>query len=172
VRLVTEDGPVAAIAGTTVGGLLDELSTLQPGDTASLTPALTALRRPGAGGSGGSGGSGSGGLVVAVLGQGEAGLATALTGLRGRGAPAIAILVDVAAWGGAPPGSAPDLAATRTALARAGWAVVIAERGTNLASVWPQATALAGRGGLAGVAAGARASASASVGVDSGWSTR
>ncbi|SNQ48996.1 conserved hypothetical protein [Frankia canadensis] len=154
VRLVTDRGPVTSIAGTTVGGLLDELSVLLPADVPSLQPALTALRRP-------AGGGDAGGMVVAVLGRAEAGLTSALIGLRGSGAPAVAILVDITTWGDAPPSAATDLAAARTALARAGWAVVIAQQGTSLATVWPRVAAMAGRAGAAGPAAAARATAGA-----------
>jgi uncharacterized protein (DUF58 family) len=147
VRLLTDRGPVATIAGTTVAGLLDELSTLTPVDTPSLGPALTALRRPA---------GAQGGMVVAVLGHLEAALATTLAGLRSPGAPAIAILVDVTSWAAAPPSAAADLAAARAALSRAGWAVLVASKGTSLAAMWPRLTGRPGTTGTTGTGAPAR----------------
>ncbi|MCK9922360.1 DUF58 domain-containing protein [Frankia sp. AgPm24] len=134
VRLITDRGPVTTIAGTALSGLLDELSTLSPAQTASLRPALAAARRPGAG-------AGQGGMIVAVLGHADSTLATALCGLRPTGAPAIAVLVDVTSWdpGAAPESAAGDLVAVRGVLSRAGWAVLVAPRGARLAALWPGA---------------------------------
>ncbi|CAJ60834.1 MULTISPECIES: DUF58 domain-containing protein [Frankia] len=141
VRLLTDRGQVTTAAGATVSGLLDELATLAPASAESLHPALAALRRPG---------GDRGGLLVAVLGHTEPAQITTLAAVRSRRAPAIAVLVDVTSWH-PHPAAAADLAAARTTLTRAGWAVLVARQGMSLASVWPRVTALAGQGGFAGV---------------------
>ncbi|WP_462203444.1 DUF58 domain-containing protein [Frankia sp. CcWB3] len=141
VRLLADQGLAAIAAGGTVGGLLDELSTLTPAPTESLHPSLAAGRRQ----------ADHGGMFVAVLGHTDAPTAAALAGLRPRSAPAIAVLVDVASWStaAAAPKIAADLGTTHAVLTRAGWAVLVAAAGTSLAAMWPRVAARArGTGGV------------------------
>ena len=149
VRLITDAGVVATASGPAVGSLLDELAVVTPTSAASLRPALTSLRT-----------AEHSGMVVAVLGRTDAATAATVAAARPRNAPAIAVLLDLESWGVADPTAGADLQATKVALTRAGWAVLVADTRTHLPSAWskvfrPAGTGLAGRAG-GGSAAGRR----------------
>ncbi len=122
VELLTDDG--GRLPAAHPDAVLDALALLRPSARAGLDgPPL-----PGTG------------RVLAVLGAtAPEELAALLARCPG---PGLAVLLDVAAWGAArapvftPAGTTPPVAATATALRAAGWAVVLAGRGTPPERVW------------------------------------
>jgi uncharacterized protein (DUF58 family) len=137
-RLVTSEGRSVAGSSPVVAEplLLDALSVLGPGRSTSLHPAFGPL---------GSGTDGRGGLLVAVLGLLEDGELAELAALAPVRATAVAVLLDTPSWTGGtaqPPDSRVERA--RQVLAVAGWRVVVARAGDQLAELWPE---LGRRGG-------------------------
>jgi uncharacterized protein (DUF58 family) len=148
VRLVTAEGPVGPsgagpdLPGTEPRGvLLDELAVVSTVPATSLEQAAAGLRR-------------GGGLLVAVLGALDLEQAVALARAHHAPSPAVAVLLDVGTWTSLPPRLRAPLeqGATDAArlLASAGWRVVRAGSGDDLARLWPQAAR-----GAAGAAAAA-----------------
>jgi uncharacterized protein (DUF58 family) len=139
-RLVedTGDGLPASAPAVTAATLLDRLAGLQPSNGQSLQLAAAQLRRSGEG------------LVVAVLGALDPADAQALARLRHGAAACVAVLLDPLDWAaggrrrgggrgdGRGDGVDSDEAAARL-LAAAGWRVLRAGRGSELAWLWPQA---------------------------------
>jgi len=139
-RLVedTGDGLPASAPAVTATTLLDRLAGLQPSNGQSLRLAAAQLRRSGEG------------LVVAVLGALDPADAQALARLRHGAAACVAVLLDPLDWAaggrrrgggrgdGRGDGGDSDEAAARL-LAAAGWRVLRAGRGSELAGLWPQA---------------------------------
>jgi hypothetical protein len=167
VRLVCADGLVATTAPNAVTAVIDELAVVTTAPTTSLRPAFTAVS------------SGEHGMLVAVLGRTDPATAAAIAGLRRRNAPAIAVLVDVGSWDADVP--ATELAATRAALSRRGWAVLVCGHGSSLAEEWVRRAGPAGppRGrtwpgqpapssphGAAGPAPGIRSAGTPAAGTD------
>jgi uncharacterized protein (DUF58 family) len=132
VRLVCAGGLVAATGPNTVTAVVDELAVVTTAPTTSLRPAFTALS------------SGEHGMLVAVLGRTDSATAASIAGLRPRTAPAIAVLVDVGSWRADVP--ATELEATRAALSRRGWVVLVAGYGSSLAKEWVRPARPAGLG--------------------------
>lgn len=145
VRLVTASGRDTGADSPSLAEvtLLDELAgaTLHPGP--SLAAATTILR-----------GDNAPGQLVAVLGIVGGADARWVAKLAGRGRGLIALLVDAAGWEGASPAAraaAEDaLQTSRSLLEVAGWRVLVARQGTDLAQLWgelarqPAGTAAAG----------------------------
>lgn len=128
-RLVTADGDT--VAGSTAGSaeplLLDALSVVELGRAVSVRPALGPL------------GVTRGGLVVAVLGLldgDEVGQLAALAPTT----TAVAVLLDTPTWSGGAhrrAGADERLVRARQTLAGAGWRVLVARAGDQLADLWP-----------------------------------
>ena len=122
-RLVTDEGrrrPAEAGAWP----LLDMLAVVRESPLYSLEQGIAALRQDGDG------------LIIAVLGALHPEDARALAGLRRHGVNAVAVLLDVATWGGHPDETAGQ---ARALLTGAGWRVLDLAKDTPLAAVWPQA---------------------------------
>jgi uncharacterized protein (DUF58 family) len=119
-RLLTDAAAVPAD-----GSVLDHLADVRPSRShRGLATVADGLRRPG-----------GEGLVVAVLGALGADDVARLGAIRAGGTTCVAILLDVGSWGGAP-----ALFEEGTeGLTRAGWHVLPARLGTDLAELWPLA---------------------------------
>jgi uncharacterized protein (DUF58 family) len=144
-RLLTDaDADLDAGAPGVEGLLLDHLADVRPSRRAGLEVPTEALRRTG------------GGLLVAVLGLVDPDEVPRLAALRTSGTTCVAILLDASSWADLPPDrqERADAAyeASIHALARAGWHVLRAARGTDLAELWTRA----GEYGAAPRSAGAR----------------
>jgi uncharacterized protein (DUF58 family) len=133
-RYVTDAGadlqaPTAAAADAM---LLDQLAVVEPSRGGSLPLATTRLNR-----------GGGEGLIVAVLGTMTAEDTLAIGRLRHSAAACVAILVDTASWtvlsARTKAETSAALDASAALLRQAGWRVLVAEHGTTLASMWPQA---------------------------------
>ena len=133
-RFVTDSGtdlqtPTAATAD---GLLLDQLAVVETARGGSLPLAATRLNR-----------GGGEGLVVAILGTMSAEDTLAIGRLRHSAAACVAVLVDTASWTVLSPRTKAETSAALDAsaalLRQAGWRVIIAEHGTTMASLWPQA---------------------------------
>lgn len=117
------------------GRLLDGLAVVEKSSSPSLSPALERLRR----------GTGEG-LLVAILGDLPPSDVEALARYRHGPAASVAILLDSASWtarvGGTASSASGDRYETNAAVLRsAGWRVVTAARGDDLADLWPYAGA-------------------------------
>lgn len=128
-RLVTSEGDT--VAGPTAVSaeplLLDALSVVERGRSMSVRPALGLV------------GALRGGLVVAVLGMLEPDEVGELAALAPTATTAIAVLLETPSWsgGGRRGGADPRLARAQQALAAAGWGVLVARSGDQLADLWP-----------------------------------
>lgn len=109
----------------TEAALLDALADVVP--TRSREVGAAALRD-----------AGGQGLLVAVLGQLDPEQAESLARLRHSAGRCVGILVDTPTWIGAVPGSAHHDTA-QVLLTRTGWRVLPAQRGSDLATMWPLA---------------------------------
>ncbi len=140
VRLLTDTGASVSsaahdadgVGGDFEGLLLDALAVIEPSAADDLATVRRALRS-----------AGSEGLLVAVLGGLDAAQAGELARLRHGNAAAVGILLDVSSWTALP---APvrvlaqaEHDAAATVLERAGWRVVRARAGDDLAALWPRA---------------------------------
>jgi uncharacterized protein (DUF58 family) len=139
VRLLTDtgssvsgsDGLVAGSAPDAVGLLLDTLAVVDHSEGPGLSRAHDVLR------------SGSEGLVVAFLGALDDEQTTVLARMRQRTGSALAFLLDLDAWTGAPPdGPEPDgetddaVAERERTLREAGWLVQRVRPGDDLPALW------------------------------------
>lgn len=141
-RLVYDTGAAVASSRSSaawVDLLLDNLAGCSPSRSSTLAPGLASLRH-----------GGGEGLVVAIVAALERADVEDMIRARGRGVTSVALLVDTATWrGGRPRGS--DLARL---LAAAGWRVVTAERGADLAEVWRRVGSEQHGGGMPTVVGG------------------
>ena len=135
-RLVTDAGASISsaaqdgdgVAGDFAGTLLDALAVLQPSAGTDLAPASTVLR------------GGGEGLLVAVLGGLTPQDAQELARMRPAAAPAVGVLLDPTSWAGSG-GRGREQArhnddATAGLLRAAGWRVLRARAGDDLADLW------------------------------------
>ena len=139
VRLITDTGASVSsaahdpdgVGGDFEGLLLDALAVVAPSGGAGLRQVGPQLRR------------GGDTLLVAVLGAIDLDQAADLTRLHHAPATAVAVLLDVASWTAPPTRVAAEAArtveASATLLSRAGWRVVRARAGEDLAALWPRA---------------------------------
>ena len=143
-QLVTAAGTVAAAGVPDVGGarLLDTLAVVTTSRVTTLGAALPHVL-------GGRGGS-AGGLAVAVLGLLDPYEVERVATLGPASGSAVAVLLDTPSWQEA---AIPDprVETAREQLSAAGWRVLVARAGDDLAALWPQATRRSGRSFLAGV---------------------
>lgn len=136
VRLVTDDGGTAggmwhdAASGPAEGDavLLDALAVVVPSRTASIGRYPTLM----------AGLGGSPGLLVAVLGALDPNEAALVARLRPGASIAIGIVLDVSTWGHASADAAARHQASVAALRNAGWRIVSAARGDDIAALWQQ----------------------------------
>ena len=131
-RFLTDaDADLGTRAPGDEGLLLDHLANVRPSRRAGLEVATDALRRTG------------GGLLVAVLGLVDPDEVPRLAALRASGTTCVAILLDTSTWTGLSPDgqerAAAAYEASSHALARAGWHVLRAARGSDLAQLWTRA---------------------------------
>jgi uncharacterized protein (DUF58 family) len=150
VRLVTDTGsevgghisaaPSASSMGTTESTLLDALAVTQPSTSGSLAPGIEAMRR-----------GGGEGLLIAVLGAIDVDEAEQLARLRQHGATTgIALMLDPSTWVTTVPrqralSGADERAEARAVLSGAGWRILEARYGDDLADVWQRAAVGAAR---------------------------
>ncbi len=133
VDLVTDSGAKLRGHGADLGFGDQEASILDALSAAEVTGGVTL----------GPAGSlhlgGFDGLVVAVLGALAPAEAEGLIRAQHRGGSAVAILLDVTSWAGQAPrgNSAPHPDRAAALLQAAGWRVVIARAGDDLATLWP-----------------------------------
>jgi hypothetical protein len=141
-RLLTDTGPAPADGGARLdggapfdggarfdGALLGHLADIRASRShRGLAGIAGQLRRPG-----------GEGLVVAVLGALDARDIGQLGAVRAGGNTCVAVLLDVGSWGGVP---AP-FSGGAEGLTRAGWHVLPARLGTDLAQIWPTAASRA-----------------------------
>jgi hypothetical protein len=139
IRLVTDSGPGVSTAMTGSrdanagadfeGALLDALSLADTSVGATFSDAAAALRR-----------GGGDGLLLAVLGEVDPEEVHRLARLRQGSSVAIAVLLDTATWTAHSEMSRARAAAAYdgsvTLLRSAGWRVLCAGAGSNLADVW------------------------------------
>ncbi|WP_424214181.1 DUF58 domain-containing protein [Streptomyces sp. BI20] len=143
---IPEEGASGALGGgsesaETAGLLLEALAVVDHSEGEDLAPALEALR------------GADPGVLIAFLGDLDAGQAEQVARMRRRGGAALAFVLDPADWGGEVDPTelgflTPEERARR--LREAGWTVVPVVRGTVFGDAWRAA----GEG--AGVTAGAR----------------
>jgi uncharacterized protein (DUF58 family) len=135
VRLLVDDEAAvwtSPFQGDGAGALLDELAVVEAGDRHRLPGAMTTLTR-----------TGGDGLVIAVLGEVDEGVATGLARLAQQGTQGIALLLRTTEWVALPNRRVTELDADRqraAAVLRAGgWSV--AEGGPNetVTEVWLRA---------------------------------
>ncbi|MHB8340715.1 MAG: DUF58 domain-containing protein [Mycobacteriales bacterium] len=133
VRLVTASGrdigaDSPALAEVT---LLDELAVAALHPVSSLARAVALLR-----------GESAPGQLVAVLGSVDVSEARLVARLAGRGRGLVALLVDAASWTGTSPAgkeaAEQALQTSRALLGVAGWRVLVARPGDDLALVWEE----------------------------------
>ena len=136
VRLLLDDRPAvwtAPFQDADGGHLLDSLAVVEAGGPQLLPGALTALAR-----------TGGDGLVVAVLGEVDESVATALARLGRQGTRGVALLLRTTDWATLPDRRAADLDAERAramgVLLAAGWSVAEAGSDETVATVWARAT--------------------------------
>jgi uncharacterized protein (DUF58 family) len=148
VRLLLDDRPAAWTApfqDPGGGQLLDSLAVVEAGGPQLLPGALAALAR-----------TGGDGLVVAVLGEVDEGVATALARLGRQGTRGVALLLRTTGWATLPDRRAADLDAERAQamgiLLAGGWSVAEAGIDETVATVWARATGTATPGPLRPVA--------------------
>lgn len=139
VRLVTDTGASVSSAAHDADGvgadfeglLLDALAVVTPSHQTQLRAAAPALRRSGDT------------LLVAVLGAMDIEQTSELLRLHHAPGTAVALLLDTSTWTTLPERSRAEAAeagrSSATLLTRAGWRVVPAAAGTDLAALWPRA---------------------------------
>ena len=139
VRLVTDTGASVssaahdsdAISGDFEGVLLDALSVIAPHNGEDIAQ----LRA--------SAGGGAEGLLVAVLGRVTVEQAQTLARARAGGSAAVGVLLDTSTWTRLPARQREEAARTfegsATLLRGAGWRVLRAQAGDDLAALWPRA---------------------------------
>jgi uncharacterized protein (DUF58 family) len=154
VRLVTDTGASVCsaahepdgVGGDFEGLLLDALAVLTPSGAHDLRDVGAALRR------------GRDSLLVAVLGALDLDQAGDLLRLHHAPGTAVAVVLDVATWTGPSPrvrgGAADGYTAGTTLLSRAGWRIVAASAGDDIAALWPRAAKSMRDLDLTGTAAG------------------
>jgi uncharacterized protein (DUF58 family) len=123
-QLITDSGAMSGPGGFE-DVLLDMLAVVRPSSSRDLMRGLTAVTPR------------VNGLLIVVAGQLAAAEAASLVASHPGGAPALALLLDVATWApGLRPGefAGPDAAAG--VLRAAGWRVAIVRSDTTLASAW------------------------------------
>ncbi len=131
-RFLVDTGEVAPETdggGEFEGRLLDALAVVRPSRSASLSDGVTAAGSTGAG------------LVVAVLGALDEADTRALASLTFGGASRVAILCDTPTWTARTPtvgtgGTSAGYGSPTATLTAAGWRVVSASAGTDLAAAW------------------------------------
>src|SRR6516164_4862152 len=121
-RLITDSGEVAP-RGTFQDTLLDMLAVITPSHASSFGTGTSELAR-------------AGGQLIAVVGRLSADDARQLAASRRGNAPAMALLLAVAAW--ATDGITEDTARTAEILSAAGWRVAVASASTPLDTAWQQ----------------------------------
>jgi uncharacterized protein (DUF58 family) len=132
VRLLVNDHPepwTTPFSADSGGQLLDRFAVIEPGGPGDLPGAVAALAR-----------TGGDGLVVAVLGEVDGNLATALARLARRDTRGIALLLRTTAWAELPERRAAELDAERAhaagVLVAGGWAVTECAPGDSPATAW------------------------------------
>jgi uncharacterized protein (DUF58 family) len=164
-RLLTDAGTSLSTATPEVlsttadveGLLLDALAVVTASTAQGLGELTSQLRR-----------TGTDGLLIAILGELQAGEAEELARLRHGSTTGIAVLLDTASWDVAPPaqGGRADARPADTQrgeyehavrlLSGTGWRVVEADAGDRLRDLWPQAARGAARPDLAAVSGSPR----------------
>jgi uncharacterized protein (DUF58 family) len=136
VRLLLDEASVGwttPAAGDGAGHLLDLLAVAEMGGPPLLAGAVSTLTR-----------TGGDGLVVAVLGEVDDGLATALARLGRQGARGVALLLRTTEWAQLTPRRVLDLDGERARVASllrsGGWSVAEAGADETVAQVWARAT--------------------------------
>ena len=150
VRLLLDDRPeqwTTPYHADGGGQLLDRFAVLEPGSPEALAGAVTTLTS-----------TGGDGLVVAVLGEIDAGLATTLARIGRQGTRGLALLLATTDWAVLPAHRAAELEAERTRVASilgsGGWSVAECSPTDNPATAWARAL-----GGAPTVASGTISSA-------------
>jgi uncharacterized protein (DUF58 family) len=135
VRLLLDDRPeqwTTPYHADGGGQLLDRFAVLEPGSSEALAGALRTLA-----------GTGGDGLVVAVLGEVDAGLATGFARLGRQGSRGIVLLLRTTAWATLPSHRAAELDAERahvaSILGSGGWSVAECSPSDTPASAWARA---------------------------------
>jgi uncharacterized protein (DUF58 family) len=135
VRLLLDDHPdpwTPPFHADSSGRLLDRFALLEPGDADRLNGAVTALA-----------GTGGDGLVVAVLGEVDEGVATALARLGRKGTRGVVLLLRTTDWAALPSDRAAELDAERARVAgiltAGGWSLTECRPSDNPASAWARA---------------------------------
>ncbi|HEX2805237.1 MAG TPA: DUF58 domain-containing protein [Kineosporiaceae bacterium] len=136
VRLLLDNRPAtwtSPFQGDSSGQLLDNLAVVEAGGHQLLPGAVAALSR-----------TGGDGLIVAVLGEVDDAVATALARLGRQGARGIALLLRTTDWDTLPARRAADLDTERTqaaaVLTSGGWSVTEAGAHETVAAVWARVT--------------------------------
>ncbi|MDQ1288949.1 MAG: hypothetical protein QG622_2515 [Actinomycetota bacterium] len=135
VRLLVDDRPDGWTAPHQADGggqLLDRCALIEAGGARNLPGAVDALAR-----------TGGDGLVVAVLGEIDTGVATSLARLGRRGARGVALLLRTTSWESLPGLRRTELDDERThaatVLASGGWSVAECSPGETPADAWARA---------------------------------
>lgn len=135
VRLLLDDHPdpwTPPFHADSCGQLLDRFALIEPGDADRLIGAVTALAS-----------SGGDGLVVAVLGEVDEGVAAALARLGRKGTRGVVLLLRTTDWAVLPSHRAAELDTERARVAgiltAGGWSVAECRPSDNPASAWARA---------------------------------
>jgi uncharacterized protein (DUF58 family) len=146
VRLLLDERPAGwnpPFASDGAAQLLDRLAVAEEGGPQVLAGALSVLAR-----------TGGDGLVVAVLGEIEEDVATALARVGGRGTRGVALLARTTAWAALPPSRATELDTIRArvmaTLRSGGWSVADAGPADEVPLAWARAIGIPGALDLTG----------------------